>query len=287
MPPRLRILQIRESQPRATEAARQAFMTIRNARRFAFSILVAGSTYSQATMTFLWNDIIPPSETSFYQAQKGLFKPFDDLARSSCELVRRSLLEGTVISFDGSWSHRRRAKECVVVVVVVGTDKIIDYELIRRPKSGNPGNYDGSANGMECEALARIVQRLKSDARIVGYVHDNDSTAAKVITDAGWAIQEWLDPNHISKCYDRRWQKAPRSALNGLGVKLKKGFNFLIHGDFSDEQKVLFWENTLNHFRRDHTNCPEGHSDLRAYPQMNDPLAVSQLTDFIRKTASS
>jgi hypothetical protein len=174
----------------------------------------------------LWNDIVPPKESTFYRAQKTVFKPLEEPARHSLAITQASLLAGTVISLDGSWSHRRDAKECIVVAIVVGTNKILDFEIIRRAKNGDPGNYDGSSNGMEVEALTHIIARLKSDTRIVGYVHDNDSKASKAIRDAGWNIREYFDPNHISISYERKWRKVKKSALNGLGDASKGGSTF-------------------------------------------------------------
>jgi hypothetical protein len=123
--PRLRKRQLGEAQPRGVAAAKVVANVIRDARRFAFSILVTGSDFAQASMLFLWNDIIPPSETAFYTAQKGLFVPLEEIVRYSCKLTRDSLVGNILIAFDGSWS-RRNAKECIVVVIIVGTNKILD-----------------------------------------------------------------------------------------------------------------------------------------------------------------
>jgi hypothetical protein len=46
--------------------------SIHDARRFAFSVLVNGSRYAQAAHIFLWNEIIPPCLTLFFEAQKEL-----------------------------------------------------------------------------------------------------------------------------------------------------------------------------------------------------------------------
>jgi hypothetical protein len=57
------------SRPRAIEAARQAALVIRDARRFAFSVLVSRSTYTRAGMAFLWNGVVPPSEAKSHSSR--------------------------------------------------------------------------------------------------------------------------------------------------------------------------------------------------------------------------
>jgi hypothetical protein len=270
----------------AVEAARSASHRITDALRFAFSILVTGACYQQISQVMLWNDIIPPSETTFYRCQKIVFRHLETLARRSLNLAAMYLEPGTIIAFDGSWSHRRHAKECIIVVIQVGTNKIIDYEVVRQPKRGVRGNWEGSSQGMEVQGLKAIISRLKNNPNIAGYVHDNDSAASKAIRDAQWNITEYFDPNHVSKCYDRRWDKAPKGALKGLGKKLKKWFNFLIHADLTDDQKKAYWANAVEHFKGNHKNCPKGHSRLPRYPQMDNPEAEKQLNDFISKTMS-
>jgi hypothetical protein len=188
------------------------------------------------------------------------------------------------ISFDGSWSHKRNAKECIVVAIDISRNLIIDYEVVRKAKNGVPGNYIGASNGMEVAALKGIIARLQSDPRIIGYVHDSDSKATAEIQRSGWNIEEFFDPNHISKCYDRRWAKANRSRLNGIGLKLKRWFNFLIHADYDDSKKVQLWRNAVEHFKGNHKHCPPGHEDLAAHPRIDDPAAIEELEQFIEDT---
>jgi hypothetical protein len=254
--------------------------------RFTFSILVTGCGFRAIHQVFLWNNIVTPCSTSFYKAQKNIFGPLHELSRESVDIAREGMAENTHISFDGSWSHKRNAAECIVVAIDISRNLIIDYEVVRKSKNGITGNYVGSSNGMEVAALKGIIERLQSDTRIVGYVHDSDSKATAAIRRAGWNIEEFFDPNHISKCYDRRWAKATNSALHGLGLKLKKWFNFLIHADYSDERKVELWRNAVEHFKGNHRFCPPGHEDLASHPRIDDPQAIYQLEKFIKDTVN-
>jgi hypothetical protein len=92
---------------------------------------------------------------------------------------------GSSIDFDGSWSHRRQAKECVAVIIDYMTRKVVDYEITQKTKRGRPGNYTGSSSGMEVEAFRRLITRWKGHSKVVGYVHDCDSKASCAIREAG------------------------------------------------------------------------------------------------------
>jgi hypothetical protein len=284
MGPKRNLANLALARSRVATSAETRSTRLHDARRFTFSVLVTGSNYQQVAELFLWNDIVPPCSTSFYQAQKDIIPILSSNARSSANLQRSAMKNDTIISFDGSWSHRRNAKECVVVVIDTTTKRIIDYETVEKQKKHSCGTWEGSSNGMEVAALRLIIERLRFDQRIVGYVHDSDSKASAAIRAAGWGIEELLDPNHISKSFDRKWQKAPKSHLNGLGLKIKRWFTRLIHSDYSDEQKILFWRNMGNHFQGDHRDCPEGHAGLAGHAQMQDPDAIRQLGDFTEAT---
>jgi hypothetical protein len=101
-------------------------------------------------------------------------------------------------------------------------NKIIDFEFILKPKKHVAGMRDASSNGMEVVALRNIIERLKNNQRIIGYVHDNDSKASSAIRAAGWEIEQFFDPNHISKAFDCKWPQAPKSHLRGPGAKIRE-----------------------------------------------------------------
>jgi hypothetical protein len=68
---------------------------------------------------------------------------------------------------------------------------------------------------MEGAALRNIIERPKNNQRIIGHVHDSDSKASSAIRAAGWEIEQFFHPNHISKAFDRKWSQAPKSHLIG------------------------------------------------------------------------
>jgi hypothetical protein len=203
-----------------------------NALRFAFSILVTGDKFTRVEELFLWNNILPPHSSTFYTAQAQLITSIERKCHNDCSKWQEQMIAGSILAFDGSWSHRRGAKECVVVFIHVRIKKIVDFEIVRKAKGLVPGNYDGSSNGMEVEALRRLIARWKKNRFVVGYVHDSDSKASKAIRGAKWGIDEYYDPNHISKSFDRQWVKSEHKHLRGLQMKIRKWFNFLSRSDF-------------------------------------------------------
>jgi hypothetical protein len=136
---------------------------ITNAMRFTFSILVSGERFSRVEELFLWNDIVPPAMSTFYTAQRELVRSIKARCERECEQWRMRMLAGCILAFDGSWSHRRGANECVVVFVDVQLKKIVDFEIVRKSHGAVVGDYQGSSNGMEVEALRRFLR----DGRVV------------------------------------------------------------------------------------------------------------------------
>jgi hypothetical protein len=196
------------------------------------------------------------------------------------------MTDGSVVAFDGSWSHRRGAKECVVVLVDSRTRRIVDFEIVTKANGFVPGNYDGSSNGMEIAGLKVIIERWKKDTRVIGCVHDNDSKATKAIRDAGWNIEQYYDPNHVSKSFKRTWDNTGHDLLKGIGAKLLRWFQYLIRSNFSPEERTRHWMNVLEHFKGNHTNCPFDHPTGGHWPGMANPAAAAQLKAFLKTTLS-
>jgi hypothetical protein len=168
-----------------------------NARRFAFSVLVAGAAYQQVADVFLWMGLLPPAKTSFYTAQTELFPILENLCRTIVDKYKQQMMPEAVCSFDGSWSHSRNAKECIVVLIDCFQKKIVDFQIMHIAKNGMEGNHDGSPNGMEVAALRLLIARWKDTGRIKGVVRDNDSKARQAIKEENWEVDEWFDPNHF------------------------------------------------------------------------------------------
>lgn len=196
------------------------------------------------------------------------------------------MTEGAVVGFDGAWSHWRRAKECVVILIDCKTKKIVDFEIVTKAKHDCPGNYVGSPNGMELAGLKKIIERWKFDERVVGCVHDNDSKATKAIQDAQWRIDQFFDPNHVVKQFERRWASCPTKHLRNIRSKLLLWFKHLIRSDFTFQQKEFYWMNSLEHFKGNHRDCPREHPVVgKTRALIRTEEAEGELMFFLRETA--
>jgi hypothetical protein len=44
-------------------------------------------------------------------------------------------------------------------MVEVGSERVVDFEIVQKPNVSGRGNYQGRTNGMEVEAMRRMVKR--------------------------------------------------------------------------------------------------------------------------------
>jgi hypothetical protein len=255
-----------------------------NARIFAFSVLTSGTSFQKVSDLFLFHNIVLPSRSRLYAVQKEFFGPIRDYCLAQCQYWRSQMADGAVVAFDGSWSHRRCAKECIVILIDCGQKRIVDFEIVIKSKGGVAGNDRGSSNGMELEGLRNIIGRWKGDPKVKGCVHDNDSKATEAIREADWQIEQMYDPNHVVKQFERRWNSSDTRLLRGLHAKLLMWFRYLIRSDFSVGEKEHYWWNTVEHFKGNHAGCPRQHpASDRSHP-LAQPGAERQLRDVLART---
>lgn len=282
MPPRRQ----REHLKEIRELAREKKAHHLDSRRFVFSVLVEGLNFASVGRCMLWNNLKPPTIHVFYEIQHEIIPILLDLARKSCSYWREEMNSGTIISLDGSWSHRRNAKRCMVDFVDAASRKIVDFEIVVKRAGRIEGNYVGPSNGMEREALTRMIPRWKHETRVVGYCHDNDGKTRRVIRDAGWDIEEYLDRNHIMHSFDKKYNDFKKKKLLwGLKEHLRRWMLCLICEDITVEKKKYYWETvTVEHYTGFHKHCPP-HGPATIWKYSLEPQHVEALRDFLRETS--
>jgi hypothetical protein len=162
--------------------------------------------------------------------------------------------------------------------------KIIDFEIVLQRKKGVQGNYRGSSNGMEVDGIKRMMERWKDDDRIVGCVHDNDAKSTKAINAIRPDMKQYFDPNHVAKCFGRKWHKLAPKHLRGFKGKLLSWFHYLARSDFSDEEKTVSWLNAVEHFKGNHAGCPREHLNPEQTPLLTSREAEDEMRLFLQKT---
>jgi hypothetical protein len=269
---------------RLTPAQQQANRIQLNARKFAFSILTSGANFGKTSDVFLINGIRLPSRSRLYAVQHEFFEPIRQYCVEQCKYWEDQMDDETIVAFDGAWSHRRNAKECIVILIDCNHKRIIDFEIVTKSKCGNQGNWDGSSNGMELRGVELLIERWKTKGKIKGVVHDNDSKATLAIERSGWEVDQWYDPNHVVKQFETRWKSARTNFLRGIHAKLLLWFKYLIRSDFTNEEKKQYWMNSLEHFKGNHKGCPREHPGGDHFAAIKNPNAEAQLRAILADT---
>jgi hypothetical protein len=99
-----------------------------------------------------------------------------------------------VIGIDDTWNDRRNGPVSILDMVHVGSRRVVDSDVVQKGNASGPGDYQRSSNGMEVEALSRMVKRWEDDQRVAVVVTDQDSKIAKVIRESRWngnTIERW------------------------------------------------------------------------------------------------
>lgn len=256
-----------------------------NSVRFVFSILITGASYTTASALFLWNDIYPPAESTYYKIQQRISEIIIQMARNSCQKWRAKMKSNSSIAFDGSWSHRRNADHCLVDFIDISSGKIVDFEIISKKGQGKD-KFEGPSNAMEVEALKVLVPRWKGDSRVIAYCHDKDSKSRKVIEELGWKIKEMIDTNHAIKSFRRKFQRIKNNSttkLRGLKSHLERFFNALLRIDLLIEDKISLWLNVSQHLAGDHSKCLK-HKECKPWKDIDVGNNRQVLDDFLEKT---
>ena len=144
--------------------------------------------------------------TKFYMIQKIISPLIIAAAKRNVYKYQKQMSDNTVISLDGSWDHKRNGKFCIVEVFDTKNKKIIDYEIIsKKTLKNSEANFTGHSNQMEIECVKPIVERLKGNSKIIGYVHDQDAKLTNYMEE-NWNIKEYIDPNHANKSFTNKFE---------------------------------------------------------------------------------
>lgn len=83
---------------------------------------------------------------------------------------------------------------------------------------------------MEAQGLKALLPELMTLKQITGYVYDNDAKTRKIIHDAGWKIEEFLDVGHRQKSFERKinnFNRKNHRILKEIEHSLKKWLQLL------------------------------------------------------------
>ena len=271
---------------RANQARRNG-RRVMDPRQLAFSIIVTGSEPGKVEEMLLWNDLGMPPQNELNTAVQEVCRRIIDMAQESMTLVREAIDRPVCISFDGSWEHRRNASRCLFTVIEQRTGRVMDSVVISRKVDKDDLTFCAVPNMMEAKGLSLLIPRLMQNPHIRAYVHDNDAKARKMIRQAGWEIEEYLDPGHCFKAFERKFQKFNSShggVLKDLEGSLKKWMRTVIKSNHSADEKARMWKDCVGHFLGDHRLCYHEPKACKVWQYHDDERAVSALKEFLEKT---
>ena len=137
---------------------------------FAFSQLVEGAHPEKSMRMLEWNNIIVRNHDKIYDAIRFIGDEIINLAEQSMEYERQNLPENCVISFDGSWNHRRRGSQCLFSVICRETGHVIESIIVSNKVEEDAFNFCAHSNLMEAHGLKIAINKLRSLPQIRGYV---------------------------------------------------------------------------------------------------------------------
>jgi hypothetical protein len=203
---------------------RHTAISIKDAKRFVWSVIVEGARYEQQRRVFNWNNIAMPSKWTFYKTVDSICDDLVTFAQASCLKWRGLMTDESSISFDGSWSQRRNAHHCFGALMDPIQRKVVDFETVPRSFGHQKiflGDYEGPSKAMECEILRHLAPRWRDDQRVKWFVHDQDSCAMAVLREEGWNLTERFDLNHVIQSWKKMFKKQRKVPINKAGEKVK------------------------------------------------------------------
>ena len=181
-------------------------------------------------------------------------------------VIRRSLK--FVACFDGAYSHRRNANECIVDIIHPQDKKIFAYCIIEK-SSGlrTSSDYHESSKSMEVTCLRVLLREFKKYDIFSGFCHDLDSSARKAIENEGLNLVEYFDPNHTYHHFDTivcDVLKKYKNCLRGIKLKLQRHFHVCVSTvGLTNDMRKEKWRKCYDYFTaaesrwsgKNDTNC--------------------------------
>ena len=234
----------------------------------------------------MWNNLKIDDFSEVYEKMHQVCSEIISMGNESMRKARESMPPNSVISFDGSWEHRRNGMRCLFSVICNKTGQVIDSIVVSNKVPRNDPTFCETPSLMESQGLKALLPRLMTLENVIGYVHDNDAKSRKLITEAGWDVVEFLDVGHCEKSFERKINNFNRKndkILSEIEDSLKKWLKVLIRHRGTIEEKEELWLNARNHFCGDHSKCLH-HGETEKWSQAENPKARDLLDNFLRST---
>ena len=255
-----------------------------NPLEFTIGMIYCGFDETNSRQFVEFNHIKPPSVHQIENAIRTIEPVLEQMARDSAWECSQMMPDGAIISVDGSWDHRRHGPMCVVDVICVQTKKIIDFDYGIHGSERIDGNTEVSPNALEGYCFEKLVDRLKSNQKIIKIIKDGDVSIDSIIQRVNWNVTISRDPNHELKHFEKKFSSivnTHKKEFYGLGVRIHES---LVNILYSQPNKILRSQ-MLAELHNTILNQPylkNGRSnDLHVWKYANNPECQQLLRDVI------
>ena len=244
---------------------------------FTFSVLVTGGTFTTLSDFCTYMNFEYPKEDAFYKCQKKIAASIDKLLNKKMQKYQKEVIgrgKPFIACFDGGYSHRRNASECVMEIIHPEDKKIFAYCVTAKANGHRKdAEYTDSSKSLEIIALRKLLEEWCPKNVFCGYCHDLDSAARATIEKAGYNLTEYYDPNHSRNHFDtllNSVSKKYKGALNGIKTKLRQHYQSCL-GLKSAINMRDRWRKCVNHFL----------SEDSKWKNKNDQESIKALNEIV------
>ena len=268
-----------------------------NVDMMVLSGIMEGNSYSGQKRQVNRMNMVAPARSTYYRHQPSIARRLINAAKKAIKKAASNIKKNPSLATDGQWNHKRNGSAANVTTVDTDQNKVVAWSHVAKSKGSFQGNYSGSSNNMESAGVKDNLQQL---APYIGdksptMIHDHDNKTSTILKNAGFHIEESLDPghakqelqraanSHFEQCaQDLFYRKNPDLQDVPIGKKTKKGrkkgssyftitecrrvflnliahimqfFTYLVLNVKDKDEREEQWLNSLNHYLGDHTNC--------------------------------
>jgi hypothetical protein len=220
-----------------------------------------------------------PCSSLFYKAQEGMAAEIEALAYRPCAKQHQLVRNTHTLAFDGSWAHARWSLQCFAALIDLDLRWIIDFDVI--DGSSDEDRASMRAQTLESKCLVHFSRRWRKFEGI-GFTHDQDAKATRILAEQRWIVRERFDRNHVMRSYYKLWnqfafitpdphKRRKRVLGKWIELSLVKHFQFVAKLQEDLRSRLARWRGAVAHYLQS------------VWPEKGNAVALVQLQAFIEK----
>lgn len=267
-----------------------------SALQCAFSVLIAGATYTIGKKISIHMNEKFCSKSAFYEAQKIILQAVIKYADDSMSNARKNLSINAIVCGDGRYPIRRNSSHCSFDIIDIETNKIIAIGIVDKNSVYHPNEtFMDTSNMLESEAMKRAIAQLgESKQKIKAFVIDGDNKNRTLLETKDFHPKILRDPNHLYLSFERYLNKELsenkhmvqdcNDCFRGIRGKITAWYSTLLYCDFDPEIKKFAWSSTVGHLIGDHSECiPHEPCQIGWKIGVENPVVAVKLNEILDK----